>query len=59
MTTAIQLENLLLAAQQGNVQAQNQLGLFYLTGESLSQNLDRAWYWFNEARPNGGWKKRV
>lgn len=53
MTTAIQLEDLLLAAKQGNIQAQNQVGLFYLTGESLSQNIDRAWYWFNEAAKRG------
>lgn len=53
MTTATQIEDLLLNAKQGHVEAQTQLGLSYLTGHGLPQDLDRACYWFNEAAKQG------
>lgn len=47
------LEQLLQQAKQGDVQAQNNLGLLYLNGDHLAQDVEQAWYWFNEAAKKG------
>ena len=50
MTNINQLQQ---QAKQGNIQAQNHLGLLYLNGDNITQNFSKAWYWFNEAAKKG------
>lgn len=53
MITIEDVNKLWQQARQGDVQAQNNLGLLYLNGELLAQNFEQAWYWFNEAAKKG------
>jgi TPR repeat protein len=59
MTTTVKIEDLLLEAKQGNVAAQNQLGWSYWKGHGLTPNIERAWYWFNEAAKQGSEEARL
>jgi TPR repeat protein len=53
MMTINNPEQLLQQAKLGDVQAQNNLGLLYLNGDSLNKDVEQAWYWFNEAAKHG------
>jgi TPR repeat protein len=53
MITIENLNQLLQQAKQGNAQAQNNLGLLYLNGDNLAQDVEQAWHWFNEAAKQG------
>jgi TPR repeat protein len=41
------------AAEQGNVDAQNNLGVMYYSGEGVSRDTDKAKEWFSKAAAQG------
>jgi TPR repeat protein len=50
MTTTENVTQLLQQAKQGDAVVQNNLGLLYLNeNDTPAQDVDQAWYWFNEA----------
>ncbi len=54
MKTTENFNQLLQQAKQGEAVAQNALGLLYLNGNNtLTQDVEQAWYWFNEAAKQG------
>jgi TPR repeat protein len=53
MITIKSINQLSQQAKQGDVQAQNALGLLYLNGDNLAEDVEQAWYWFNEAAKKG------
>lgn len=40
-------------AEQGNADSQNQLGLMYYNGDSITQSDEKAAYWFRKAAVQG------
>ena len=59
MMTIENIEQLLQQAKQGDVQAQNNLGLLYLNDVNIAKDIEQAWYWFNEAAKKGFEKARL
>ena len=47
------MEELIKQAEDGNVEAQFQLGLAYYNGDGLKQNTSKAYYWFQKAMEQG------
>ena len=41
------------SAEQGNVDAQNNLGVMYFVGEGVSRDVDKAKQWFEKAAAQG------
>ena len=47
------MEELIKQAEDGNVEAQYQLGLAYYNGDGIKQNNNKAYYWFQKAIEQG------
>ncbi len=47
------MEELIKQAEDGNVEAQYQLGLAYYNGDGIKQNNSKAYYWFQKAIEQG------
>lgn len=43
------MEEVIKRAEQGEAEAQFQLGLAYYNGEGIVKNYSKAYYWFNKS----------
>ena len=52
-SSTAQIEDLLEAGETGSVEAQNQLGDAYFSGNGTAKNLQQAFYWYEKAAEQG------